>query len=83
MNAIVPGVVFAAVPLAFNRENALRYTGIAERLFNQLEKAGSLTGRKVGKNGEVMYSREQLERVAASLYGAGAIDLDEEFGIGG
>lgn len=34
-------IVFAAVPLTFGRSAALRYTGISERLFVQLERAGS------------------------------------------
>lgn len=77
-------IVFAAVPLTFGRSAALRYTGISERLFAQLERAGSFTGRKIGRNGETVYLREQLDQVTARLFGAGATDIDDEFeGIDG
>jgi hypothetical protein len=77
-------IVFAAAPLTFNRPSALRYTGLSEKLFTQLERSGSLAGRKIGRNGEVVYLREQLESVTTKLFGAAGTDIDEEFeGIGG
>lgn len=71
-------------PAALNREEALAYTHISEKLFAQLEKAGTLTGRRIGRNGEVIYLREQLESVTARLFGNGSNDIDDEFeGISG
>lgn len=85
MGRLAPGdVVFAAAPLTFNRLAALAYTGISEKLFNQLEAAGSLSGRRIGRNGQVVYLREQLDTVTTRLFGAGATDIDDEFeGLGG
>lgn len=77
-------IVFAAVPLTFGRSAALRYTGLSERLFTHLERAGSLTGRKIGRNGETVFLREQLDKVTARLFGADTTDIDDEFeGIDG
>lgn len=77
-------VTFNVQPLTFNREAALGYTGLAPKLFGQLEAAGSITGRRIGRNGEVVYLREQLDAVTASLFGAAVTDIDDEFGaIGG
>lgn len=71
-------------PIALNREEALAYTHLSEKLFAQLEKAGTLTPRKIGKNGEAIYLREQLDSATARLFGKGSNDIDDEFeGIGG
>lgn len=76
-------VIFAAVPLTFNRKHALAYTGIASKLFSALERSGSLTGRRIGKNGEVIYLRAQLDMVVHRLFGIDGTDIDDEFrGIG-
>lgn len=72
-------VVFAATPLTFNRPAALTYTGISAQLFTTLERNGQLTGRRIGRNGEQVYLREQLDSVTAKLFGAGATDIDDEF----
>lgn len=77
-------IAFTAAPLAFNRADALAFTGLSEKLFDQLERNGALAGRPFGRKGQRMYYREQLERVTANLFGAGASDIDDEFeGIGG
>lgn len=82
--ALAHDIVFAAPPLTFNRRAALRYTGLSEKLFAALERNGSLAGRPIGRNGEVVYLREQLDKVTAQLFGAGLNDIDDEFeGIGG
>lgn len=75
---------FAAIPLSFCRSDALAFTGLSEKLFDALERNGALAGRPIGRKGQKMYYREQLERVTANLFGAGASDIDDEFeGIGG
>uniref|UniRef100_UPI0035CB56FC hypothetical protein n=1 Tax=uncultured Sphingomonas sp. TaxID=158754 RepID=UPI0035CB56FC len=77
-------VVFAVPPLTFNRRAALGYTGISDKLFSALEKSGALTPRPLGRNGERIFLREQLDAVTVKLFGAGATDIDDEFeGIGG
>ena len=84
MGAPAHQVTFNVPPLTFNRDAALRYTGLAPKLFAQLEAAGSITGRKIGRNGEQVYLREQLDSVTASLFGAATTDIDNEFGaLGG
>ncbi|MDO7841114.1 hypothetical protein [Sphingomonas immobilis] len=76
-------IVFAAPPLTFNRRAALTYTGIADKLFAQLEDNGALTGRPIGRNGERVYLREQLDEVTIKLFRTTATDIDDEFeGIG-
>jgi hypothetical protein len=72
-------IVFAAVPLTFPRPAALRYTGLSEKLFGALERNGQLTGKRIGKNGEVIFLREQLDAVTTKLFGAAATDIDDEF----
>jgi len=77
-------VMFAATPLTFNRPAALAYTGISDKLFAALERNGQLTGRAIGRNGERVFLREQLDAVTIRLFGTGATDIDEEFeGVGG
>lgn len=78
------GVMFAIQPLTLNRADALQFTGISGKLFDELERNGSLVPKPVGKSGQKLYYREQLEAVTARLFGAGASDIDDEFeGIGG
>jgi hypothetical protein len=79
MNAVAHDIVFAAPPLTFNRRAALRYTGIADKLFAALERSGALTGRPIGRNGETVFLREQLDQVTARLFGTGLNDIDDEF----
>ncbi len=79
MAAAAREIVFATAPLTFNRPSALRFTGISDKLFSTLEDNGSLSGRKIGRNGEMVYLREQLEAVTVKLFGAGATDIDDEF----
>lgn len=66
-------------PLAMNRDTALAYTGLAPKLFDQMERAGQLTGKPIGRNGEKIYSREQLEAITGRFFGAANIDVDDEF----
>lgn len=72
-------------PEALTREEALAYTHLADKMFDRLEKAGSITGRKgIGPNGATLYLRDQLRTVTHSLFGTASNDIDEEFeGIGG
>lgn len=84
MGAPARQVVFNVPPLTFNRDDALRYTGLAPSLFQRLEATGSLTGRRLGRHGEVVFLREQLDTVTSNLFGAVSTDIDDEFGaIGG
>lgn len=71
--------IFLATPLTFNRATALIYTGISVKLFAWLERDGQLTGRRIGRNGEKIYLREQLDTVTAKLFGASRTDIDVEF----
>lgn len=78
------GVMFSVQPLTLNRADALKFTGFSEKLFDALERKGSLVPKPLGRNGQKMYLREHLERAAANVFGAGATDIDDEFeGIGG
>lgn len=71
-------------PAAMNRDEALEYTRLAGKLFGQLERNGSLTGKRIGRNGEVVFLREQLDAVTRRLFAAGLSDIDDEFeGVGG
>ncbi len=72
-------IVFAAVPLTFGRAAALRYTGLSDKLFTALERNGQLTGRKIGKHGEIIFLREQLDAVTTRLFGGVTTDIDDEF----
>jgi len=73
-------IVFQTPPLTFDREGALAYTGFAPKLFDQLERAGTITGRRVGRGGGLRYTRAQLEEVVAGIFGiAPANDIDGEF----
>lgn len=77
-------VIFATTPLTFNRRDALAYTGVAEKMFDALEKAGSLTSRAIGRSGARVYHRDQLDQVVANLFGGAYSSIDNEFeGIGG
>jgi hypothetical protein len=73
-------VVFSAPPLAFNRAEALGFTRLSEKLFKQLEDNGSIVGKRLGRNGEVIYARDQLEAVHRRLFGEAPTDIDDEFG---
>ncbi|MCJ8158350.1 hypothetical protein [Sphingomonas sp. LaA6.9] len=77
-------VIFAVPPLTFIKHDALAYTGIAEKVFDALEKAGTLSSRRIGRSGARVYHRAQLDDVVARLFGSGMNDIDDEFeGIGG
>ena len=77
-------VTFNTPPLTFTRDEALNYTGLAPKMFDRLEEAGSITGRKIGRNGAAVYLREQLEKATANLFGGPSTDIDSEFeGLGG
>jgi hypothetical protein len=65
-------------PLAMNRETALAYTGLAPKLFDQIERQGGLAGKKLGRNGEKIYPRDQLEQIIQGVFVAANLDLDDE-----
>lgn len=65
-------------PLAMNRDTALEYTGLAPKLFDELEARGDFSAKRIGRNGEKMYPREQLEAVTGRFWGIAALDLDDE-----
>lgn len=70
------------VPLTMNRADAIAFTGLSPKLFVQLERAGSLTGRRYGRNGRIVYLVDELKRVVGRLFD-GSTDIDKEFeGIG-
>ncbi|MGW8203021.1 hypothetical protein [Sphingomonas sp. VDB2] len=84
MGAPAHQVTFNTPPFAFTRDEALRYTALAPKMFDHLERAGAITGRRFGRNGATVYLREQLEKVTANLFGVVATDIDSEFeGLGG
>lgn len=67
-------------PEALTRDEALAYTHLGEKLFDQLERAGSITGRAgIGPRGATLYLRDQLRTVTHSLFGAASNDIDDEF----
>jgi len=73
-----------AWPAALNRDEALAYTRLAPKLFDQIERTHGVTGKKLGRNGEKVYPRDQLDACLSRLFGAGMPDIDDEFGgIGG
>ena len=72
-------VVFNVVPLTFGRRDAMIYTGIADKLFRELERSGSIRGRRIGRNGQIMYLEQELRSVVAQLFGQaeyGPIEFD-------
>ena len=67
-------------PEALTKDEALAYTHLAPKLFDQLERAGSITGRRgIGPNGATLYLRDQLRTVTHGLFGAASNDIDDEF----
>lgn len=65
-------------PLAMNRETALAYTGLAPKLFDLIERQGGLSGKKIGRNGEKIYPRDQLDQVVQRMFVAANVDIDDE-----
>jgi hypothetical protein len=65
-------------PAAMNRELALSYLGVAPKLFDQLDRTGGLRGKRIGRNGEKLYPREQLDALLTRLFGPSALDIDDE-----
>lgn len=74
-------VQFAIMPLTLNRRAALDFTGIAPKLFDELVRQRSITGRKIGRNGQTIYLRAELERVVRDLFGQADTDIDDEFDL--
>jgi hypothetical protein len=68
-------------PLAMNRDTALAYTGLAPKLFDQMERAGHVSGKPIGRNGEKIYPRDQLDAVVYRMFVAANIDIDDEFDV--
>jgi len=68
-------------PLAMNRETALAYTGLAPKMFDQMETEGSIRGKRLGRNGEMIYPRDQLDQIIVRLFGSSTVDVDDEFNI--
>lgn len=66
-------------PETVDRAGALAFTGLAETLFDQLEKAGTIASRSYGPRGARIYRIEQLRKVVTDLFGAPANDIDSEF----
>lgn len=72
-------VIFNAMPLALSRKHALLYTGIADKLFTELEKSKSVKGMRIGRNGQLMYLVEDLRSAVNRLfrgYDEGPIEFD-------
>lgn len=72
-------VVFNVVPLTFSRRDALIYTGIADKLFRELERSGSIRGKRIGRNGQIMYLEQDLRSAVSRLFGEwdeGPIEFD-------
>jgi hypothetical protein len=68
-------------PLAFDRAGALDYTGLAPKLFSELERAGSINPKRYGRNGGKLYLREELEGVMRALFGHEGPDIDDEISV--
>lgn len=65
-------------PAALNRDEALSFMRIAPKLFDAMEKSGTLTGKKLGKNGEKVYLAEHCRQALDRLFGPAALDIDDE-----
>lgn len=78
-------IIVQAEPLTVNRADALSMTGFAPKFFDQLERAGRVRGKRLGRRGEMMYRTEELREVVRAVYGIGqAANIDDEFeGLGG
>lgn len=78
-------VIVHAEPLTLNREDALEFTGLAPKMFDQMEAAGRIKGKCLGRKGEKIYRTAELREVVDLLFGKGAAnDVDGEFeGLGG
>lgn len=71
---------FVVTPRNLTREQALRYLGWAPKFFDLMEKSGAIVGKPHGRNGAIIYSREQLDDVDRKRAGGevAANDLDAE-----
>lgn len=55
------------------------YTGIADKLFRELERSGSIRGMRIGRNGQMIYLEKDLRAAVAKLFGdwdEGPIEFD-------
>ncbi|MDB5582917.1 MAG: hypothetical protein JWR80_8093 [Bradyrhizobium sp.] len=66
-------------PLAMNRRQALKYTGLSAKWFGELERAGKLVGKNRGPNGSTIFLTEQLREVVAELFAPAGSEYDFEF----
>lgn len=60
------------------KAEALAFTGLAPKLFAELERAGSISGRRYGRNGATVYLTSALRETVVSLFGTGS-SIDDEF----
>jgi hypothetical protein len=82
MNA--PAIIVQAEPLTVNHDEALAFTGFAPKFFDQLERAGRIRGKRIGRRGETRYRTEELRDIVRAVYGIGTQkNIDDEFeGLG-
>lgn len=69
LSALTRDAQYLLMPLTMNRPMALEYTGISRKLFADLERSGSLRGRRIGPSGSLLFQTAQLQEVVALLFG--------------
>jgi hypothetical protein len=53
---------------------------LAPKMFAQLEAAGTIKSKRIGRNGNKIYRTAELREVVDRLFGIGAAnDIDDEF----
>jgi hypothetical protein len=73
-------IIVQAEPVALDRAEALTFTRLAPKMFDQLEAAGRIKGKRMGRNGAMIYRTAELRQVVDQLFGIGAAnDIDDEF----
>lgn len=71
-------IVFHVVPLTMSYRDALRYTGLAPKMFRMLERGGSFHPKRYGRNGGLAYLTAELERVVDTLFSGAGVPSDAD-----
>lgn len=69
-------------PAAMNREAALAYTGVAETLLRNWERAKRVRFSASGPNGAKLVLRSELDAALADLFGPETTDIGEDLDFG-
>lgn len=72
-------VIVHVEPFALDRDEALRVTRLAPKMFDHLVRSGRIKGKPIGRNGAMIYRTVELREIVDAMFGGGAAnDLDEE-----